>query len=194
MIKKLGLMAITMAVAMLGPISAASASSVKIPHSAREWGAFTSAEKAAAYTWVWQKYDELVAAGLINTDIPRHQSPLSPQSSTTIHYGVECDFNVSNQGWGTYTTGWASTWADTSLWSIDTGLSSPSLDTMYRNGAVFNSFGAAGGGTYIYASSAQDFKWSWESVTYQIQSWGAGETAYNSYLFINLYCGKSRSV
>ena len=52
-------------------------------------------------------------------------------------------------------------------------------------------WGAGGGGTYTYAESNQDFAFPWDTVTWQVQSWGSAQTSPTVYLFKNKYCGKS---
>ena len=177
------------------PLSAVSGASVRLPKSAADWATFSDAERAAAYAWVWAEYDRLAAAGKLKaTIISGSSSDEGGFSTLTVTGYVDCGFIFNNQAWGTYTKGWASVSASQPVFSLSTGTSPTLMDKLWRGSTLFNEFGAGGGGTYVYAESAQDFKWSWESVTYQVQSWGSIQITYSNYLFKDRYCGRSASV
>lgn len=183
-----------LAISLSTPISAASAANVRVPKSAADWATFTDAERTAAYAWVWAEYERLEAAGKLKNTVISSSASCQGDFTILVTGSVNCGFIVNNQAWGTYTTGWASVSSSESVFLLSTGTSPTLMDKLWRGSTLFSEFGAGGGGTYAYAQSAQDFKWSWESVTYQVQSWGSIEITYNNYLFRDRYCGKNVSV
>jgi len=105
--------------------------------------------------------------------------------------GVDCGIKKNSQPWATYATGWASTWTSAKVFALSTGLTG-NKNKLYHNSTVFSQgWGAGGGGTYAYSESNQDFAFPWDTVTWQVQSWGSAQTSSTVYLFKNRYCGKN---
>jgi hypothetical protein len=178
------------------PVAAAKPT-VRIPTSAADWATFTPAEKDATIKWVWDQKARMEANGTWTwteaTGSDRSSADFSGLATTAaMSGGVNCGIKTNQQPWATYATGWASTYTTATIWGLDTGLQGYK-NKLFHNGTVFSQGwgAAAGGATYVYAESSQDFKFPWDSVTWQVQSWGSAQYSATLYLFKNRYCGKT---
>jgi hypothetical protein len=190
------LLAVALVAASAAPV-AATQPTVRIPTSAADWASFTPAEKTSTMKWVWAQKDRMVANGTwtwteaTGADTSSAGTTGLASTLTTVSGSVNCGIKTNAQAWGTYATGWANVSTTASVFSLDTGLEG--IDNKFwHNSTLFNhGWGAGGGGTYVYAESAQDFKFPWDTVTWQVQSWGSVQTTYHVFLFKNRYCGKT---
>lgn len=170
---------------------------VRIPASESDWATFTRDERAAAFEWVWEQFRSAEHAGSLTWTVYTDALEVSVSAfiEASVTGGVACGFAINHQPWGSYTKGYGQTWTSGSVFWLDTGLGG--IDNkLWRGGSLVSwGFGSGGGGTYAYAESSTDFKWAWESVTYQVQTWGSVQpTAGSAWLFRNRYCGRSVSV
>lgn len=186
------LLGLVIAVGGATPV-AAGQPSVRLPKSAADWATYTQAEKAATMHWVWDQQARMIADGTWTwTDAPATDmsggDSLAPAAVTG---GVNCSIKTNQQPFGTYATGWASTYTTGSVSSISTGLTGMDNKLWHNNTLFSYGWGSGASGTYTYSESSQDFKFSWDTVTWQVQSWGSAMTSSTVYLFKNKYCGKS---
>lgn len=179
-----------LSLALVAPLQAAAAASVRLPKSATDWATFSQQERAAAYAWVWAEYHTQQTQGRLVWTTPPATSGSSTNIITpAISGSVDCNFLINNQSWGTFTNAWASTSTSASVYYIDTGLAGGIQDVFYRNGGVVNPtfYHGSPNTSYVYPQSTTDFKWSWERITYAVQSWGSAQSQ-SGFIFKNMYC------
>jgi hypothetical protein len=173
------------------PVAAAS-STVRIPTSATDWATFTPAQKAATMKWVWAQKARMQVNGTWKWTEATGANATSGQATTLAVTGsVNCGIKTNQQPFGTYATAWASTSASAPVYYVTTGLDGIQNNFWHNNTNFNHGWGAGAPGTYVYAESYQDFKFSWDTVTWQVQSWGSVGTAYHVYLFKNKFCQKT---
>jgi hypothetical protein len=189
------LLGVALLMASATPVAAAKPT-VRMPTSAADWSTFTPAEKDAAIEWIWDQKSRMEAEGTWEWteaagSVTSSVDSSAPAATAAMSGGVNCGIKTNVQPWATYATGWASTYTSASIWALDTGLSG-NTNKLYHNNTIFSQgWGAGTGGTYVYAESAQDFKFPWDSVTWQVQSWGTAQYSTTSFLFKNKFCGKT---
>ncbi len=177
------------------PVAAAQPT-VRMPTSAADWATFTPAQKDATMTWIWAQEARMVANGTWKwteaTGADASSAGTSaPATATTVSGSVNCGIKTNQQAIGTYATGWASTSASASVYYLTTGLDGIQNNFWHNNTNFSHGWAAGAPGTYVYAESYQDFKFAWDNVTWQVQSWGSVETSYRIYLFKNRFCQKT---
>lgn len=176
---------------LTGPVAASSAKPVKIPSNAAEWAAYSPSQKTAVMDWVWAQEAQMKAAGTWKWTDATSSATVTPM--LTLAGGVDCGIKTNQFPWGTYATGWSDTWTNQSVHFLETGDVAPYNNKFWHNSTLYSAgWIAAGGGTYEYGESGQDFKFSWDSVTWSVQTWGSATTVNGAYwLFKDKYCSKT---
>jgi 2-methylcitrate dehydratase PrpD len=114
-------------------------------------------------------------------------------AAAAVSGSVNCGIKTNQTPWATYATGWASTSASASVYYVSTGITGVQNILWHNNTKFSYGWGSGQPGTYTYAESNQDFKFSWDSVTWQVQSWGSLQTSSTVYVFKNKFCQKTIS-
>jgi hypothetical protein len=187
--------------------AAAKTAAVRLPTGAADWATFTPAEQKAAYDWVYNheikpsKATPTIVATAPAVFTQTASSGVAPMATTAISVGGECGFGVVQYSYGTVVSGWSQVHTSQQVAWLDTGLngrdytptsSSSYIDQLWRNGAKsYWTYGAVAPGTYVYASTSQDFKWFWESVHYFFQAWDSVKLLNGTWYWRNAYCNVS---
>lgn len=112
-------------------------------------------------TWTWTEATGSDASSAVSGGLA---------TTAAVTGGVDCGIKTNQQAWGTYATGWSSAYATAPVYYLMTGFNGTDNKFWHNNTLFSHGWAYATPGTYAYGESNQDFKFSWDTVTWQVQS------------------------